>query len=45
MEYGKLMLGWHDDFPQQFENILCSDEASFHDGGFVNRHNCHYWAA
>jgi len=25
--------------------ILWSDEAVFHTGGFVNRHNCHYWAA
>ena len=25
--------------------ILWSDEADFHTGGFVNRHNCHYWAA
>jgi hypothetical protein len=22
---------------------LWSDEAVFHVGGFVNRHNCHYW--
>ncbi|KDR09521.1 hypothetical protein L798_00864 [Zootermopsis nevadensis] len=27
------------------ENILWSDEAVFHIGGFVSRHNCHYWAA
>jgi hypothetical protein len=39
------MLGWHEDFPQLFENILWSDEAIFHVGGFVNRHNYHYWAA
>ena len=25
--------------------ILWSDEAGFHTGDFVNRHNCHYWAA
>jgi len=25
--------------------ILWSDEVVFHIGGFVNRHNCHYWAA
>jgi hypothetical protein len=24
---------------------LWSNEAVFHIGGFVNRHNCHYWAA
>jgi hypothetical protein len=45
MEYGKLMLGWHKDFPQLLENILWSDEAIFHVGGFVNRHSYHYWAA
>ena len=44
MEYGELMLGWHEDWPQLFENILWSDEAVFHIGGFVNRHNCLYWA-
>ena len=27
------------------QNILWSDEAIFHVGGMVNRHNCHYWAA
>jgi hypothetical protein len=43
MEYGELMLGWHEDFPQLFENILWSDEAIFHVGSFINRHNCHYW--
>jgi len=45
MEYGELMLGWHEDWPKIFENILWSDEAVFHIGGFVNRYNCHYWAA
>jgi hypothetical protein len=45
MEYGELMLGWHEDFPQLFENILWSDEAIFHVGGFVSLHNCHYWVA
>jgi hypothetical protein len=39
------MLGWQEDFLQPFQNILWSDEATFHVGGFVNRHNCHYWAA
>jgi hypothetical protein len=39
------MLGSHEDWPQLFENILCSDEAVFHIGVSVNRHNCHYWAA
>jgi hypothetical protein len=36
MEYQDLMLGWHEDFPQLFENIPWSDEAIFHIGGFVN---------
>jgi len=25
--------------------ILWSDEVAFHTGGFVSRHNCHYWVA
>ena len=45
MEYGELMLGWQGDWPKLFENILWSDEAFFHMGGFVSRHNCQYWAA
>ena len=45
MEYGELMLSWHEDWPKLFENILWSDQAVFHIGGFVIRHNCHYWAA
>jgi len=44
MEYGELILGWHEDCPELFENILWSDKAVFHIGGFVNRHNSHYWA-
>ena len=27
MEHGKLMLGWHEDWPELLENILWSDEA------------------
>jgi hypothetical protein len=45
VEYGELMLGWHEDFLQPFENIVWSDEAIFHVDGFVNRHSYHYWAA
>jgi len=45
MEYGELMLGWHGDWPKLCENTLWSNEAVFHIGGFVNRPNCHYWAA
>jgi hypothetical protein len=44
MEYGELMLGSHEDLPQPFENILWSDKAIFHVGGFINQHSCHYWA-
>lgn len=44
MEYGEIMLSWHSDWPDVFRNIIWSDEAVFHVGGFVNRHNCHYWA-
>jgi hypothetical protein len=36
IEYGELMLVWHKDWPKRFENILWSDEAIFHIGGFVN---------
>jgi len=45
MDYGDSMLGWHEDWPKLFENILWSDETVFHIGAFVYRHNCHYWAA
>ena len=38
------MLDWGDEWPELFDNILWSDEAIFHFGGFVNRHNSHYWA-
>jgi hypothetical protein len=44
MEFGENMLAWHEDWPVLFQNILWSDEAVFYVGGFVNRHNCHYWA-
>ena len=36
-----LARGW----PKLFENILWSDKAIFNFSSFVNRHNCHYWAA
>uniref|UniRef100_A0A0L8G6V4 Tc1-like transposase DDE domain-containing protein n=1 Tax=Octopus bimaculoides TaxID=37653 RepID=A0A0L8G6V4_OCTBM len=45
MEHGELMLGWHEDWPELFENIIWSDKAVFHVSGFINRHNCHYWAS
>ena len=44
MEFSEIMLAWYEDWPGLFQNILWSDEAVFHIGGFVNRHNCHYWA-
>ena len=44
MEFGEMMLAWLRDWPDLLKNILWSDEAVFHIGGFVNRHNCHYWA-
>ena len=39
-----MMLAWFRDWLNLLKNILWSDEAAFHIGGFVNRHNCHYWA-
>ena len=38
------MLAWFRNRPDLSKNILWSNEAVFHVGGFVNRHNCHYWA-
>ena len=37
------MLAWFRDRLHLLKNILWIDEAVFHMGGFVNRHNCHYW--
>ena len=37
MEYEESMLGWHEDWPKLFENILWSDKAIFHIGGFINQ--------
>lgn len=45
MEFGEIFLSWNEDWPELFENILWTDEAVFHIGGFVNRHNSHYWAS
>ncbi|CAG5020036.1 unnamed protein product [Parnassius apollo] len=44
IEYGEIMLRWHGDCSELFDNIIWTDEAIFHVGGFVNCHNCHYWA-
>lgn len=30
-------------WPGPFRNTPWKDEVVFHFGGFVNRHNCHYW--
>lgn len=43
-EYAEVMLAWHEQWPALFHNIIWSDESVFRVGGFVNRHNCHYWA-
>lgn len=43
-EFSTHMLDWAEEWPELFDNILWSDEAIFHVGGFVNRHNSHYWA-
>lgn len=45
MEYGELILGWHENSPELFENIRSSDEAAFNVGGFIKRHILHYWAS
>lgn len=37
MEFSELMLAWHEVWPQLSENILWSDEAVFHVGGYVHR--------
>ena len=42
IQYRELMLGWHENWPELFENILLSNKVLFYVGGFVNRHNCHY---
>ena len=44
MEFGEMVLAWFRDWPDLLKNILWNDEAVFHIGGFVNRHNCHFWA-
>lgn len=45
LEYGEMMIEWQIRWPELYHNIVWSDEANFHVGGFVNRHNCHYWGA
>ena len=43
LEYGEMMEEWQIRWPDLHRHILWSDEAIYHVGGFVNRHNCHYW--
>ena len=45
LEYGEMMTEWLIRCPELCKKIVWTDEAIFHVGGFVNRHNCHYWAA
>ena len=44
LEYAENMLEMSERRPDVFSKIIWSDEAVFHVGGFVNRHNSHYWA-
>ena len=44
MEFVKIMLARHEDWPDLFSDILCSVDAVFHVGWFASRHNCHYCA-
>ena len=44
MEFGEMMLAWFKDWPDLLKNFLWIAEAVFHIGGFVNCHNCYYWA-
>jgi len=41
--FAESMLEWYEGDANVFNNIVWSDEAIFHVGGLVNRHNCHYW--
>ena len=41
---GGATLAWYEGWSDFLKNILQSDEAVFHIGGFVGRHNCRYWA-
>ena len=43
-EFSDQMLDWMETWPELLDNILWTDEAVFHIGGFINRHNSHYWA-
>ena len=45
LEFWETMLEWLELWSELLKNILWSDEAIFHVGGMVNRHNCHYWVA
>lgn len=43
LEYGEMMVQMAEDQPDIYKNIVWTDEATFHVGGFVKRHNSHYW--
>ena len=43
MAYSEHMLQRLGEAPGLLDRIIWSDEAIFHVGGFVNRHNSHYW--
>ena len=44
IEFAETMLELSERRPDIFKKLIWSDEAIFHLGGFVNKHNCHYWA-
>lgn len=44
MEFSENMLQWAEEDASLWNNVLWSDEAVFHVGGFINRHNCHFWS-
>ena len=43
LEFAETMLELTERKPDLFSKLIWSDEAVFHLGGFVNRHNSHYW--
>lgn len=43
IEMAEGFIQWCNEWPELLSNILWSDEAAFHVGGFVNKRNCHYW--
>ena len=43
-EFSETMLELAERRHDLFSKVVWSDEAVFHLGGFINRHNSHYWA-